>query len=331
MSPDLDPYPGDLVARTLRSVIRWIRTLSKSLDGEPKRLHKIPEAQDKTPTTRETANAAGTPTDPILKKIFAGASRFPGLSIYIHGSWADNTRTTFSDLDDLIVVDSKYFRDKKVRSDMIRWLNAVDMRFCRLDPLQHHGHWLLEREELSQLNESNIPLLVVDQSLCLQGPFEVGAHVDTNRTREGLLENIRATLQNIEAWHYKYEEDRLNLYEAKCLVGSFLLLPAYLFQLRGIRVSKRYGIEHAHEILSIESLKAIHWASNARTRWDDALAGYKFQAFSYLPYLFTNPHLYRRVAQTLAPRFPKKSLPLLGERAVKSFVAQCNQQAIEHE
>ena len=44
------------------------------------------------------------------------------ISVYLHGSWADNTKTAFSDIDDFIVIDDINISQK----DMIKIINILN-------------------------------------------------------------------------------------------------------------------------------------------------------------------------------------------------------------
>ncbi|ACA98422.1 MULTISPECIES: nucleotidyltransferase domain-containing protein [Cyanophyceae] len=260
-----------------------------------------------------------------LDKIFSEYNQFENIDIYIHGSWVDETKTPFSDLDDLIIVkrsDIKTFREvRKIES----WLNRVDMRFCRIDPLQHHGHWIIYKDQLENYDESYMPLIVLENSICLQGEKHISAQVDLEATQQGLEKNLDTTLSNIEKYYEKYQKGKINLFEMKCLVGSFLLIPAYVFQLQGKRATKKWAIENASNIYSANAHKALEVCSMMRQDWGKALNTFQFRLFSISPKFFTNPHLYRRFAQKMSPKFPYELFPTLEITSVQKFVQETRQ------
>ena len=206
---------------------------------------------------------------------------------------------------------------------MKNWLNKVDMRFCRIDPLQHHGHWILSKEELNCLDESYIPISVVNGALCLQGPSSLSATIDMEKTRIGLRRNVVATLQNITDLFDKYQNKKINLYEMKALVGSFLLMPAYLFQLNNHRVSKKWAIENINTLLPANACNIVYASEEIRKNWAIPLSGWRYAMFRITPFLFANPHLYRIFASKFAPRFMVNQLPILASNDVDDFVAHC--------
>jgi hypothetical protein len=255
-----------------------------------------------------------------IKTVFSGAQKFPFIDLYVHGSWADNTRTPFSDLDDLVIIDRERIKNNKQIRMLEIWLNRVDMKFCRIDPLQHHGHWLIYRDELDNYNESFIPLTVLERAILVQGSKSIDAKINKDLTVEGVKQNLELTLSNIQRLFEKYEAGSINLYEMKGLVGSFLLVPAFAYQCRRNRVTKKWALENSHQIYSEEGYQAIDYCSFVRNNWHTALRGSQYYIYSLTPYFFTNPHFYRRFARHLSPKFPKQAFPLLEECWVKAFI-----------
>lgn len=262
-----------------------------------------------------------------VKMIFSGVEKFPFLNIYVHGSWADETKTPFSDLDDLVIIHNEKVKSKLDATRAERWLNNVDMLFCRIDPLQHHGHWIVYADKLEDLDESVIPLSVIDNSMLIQGPEKVNYVANLDKTKAGLKNNITVTCDNITRWMKKYTAKQINSYEMKALIGSFLLLPAYLFQHNGKEISKREAIERKNEIFSMESCLLLDKCSKIRDEWGIVTESSNFKYLKYASYIFTNPHLFRRFSMKFAPKFPNSQFPHIPEREVKNFLEEVKKNA----
>src|SRR5690606_30205071 len=109
-----------------------------------------------------------------LESIFRGAENFPMVDVYVHGSWADNSRTAFSDLDDLVIIDRSKLRGQKAATKrLISWLNKVELRLYRMDLLQHHGHWIIFKDMLRNYDQSYIPLNVLNGAIIIQGQAKI--------------------------------------------------------------------------------------------------------------------------------------------------------------
>lgn len=238
-----------------------------------------------------------------LLRIFEGVHKFPYLNVFVHGSWADDTRTPFSDLDDLIIIDSAFIENNKEKRKLDIWLNKVDMRFCRLDVLQHHGHWFITKNDLFNYDGSHIPLGVLRDSIMIQGNGQVQYFLNSQATKLGLKRNIEHTLSNIERLSELYFSKRINAYDLKCLVGSFLLLPAYLFQYSdGIDISKREAILSSHKIYTKKAYSVIEKSSKIRMEWGRVMKIKDIFFLKILSKVFTNPHLFRKFVAKFSPK-----------------------------
>ena len=262
-----------------------------------------------------------------MREIFRGVDAFPWISVYVHGSWADETRTAFSDLDDLVVVHGAQRRSDHDIRRLERWLNVVDLRFLRKDPLQHHGHWIIHSVELTCLDESYMPLVVLEDALVIQGEPRLEAIVDNTSTRRGLERNLTQTVRAIAAWTREYEQGTLNLYDTKHLIGAISLLPAYVIQLRGEYVDKSAAIRMFHDAASIKAREALDWATDARAGWAAVQHGPGYWALEAGPLLVRNPNLHRRLASRFSPRLDNSTLPRLDPEAVTQFLREASAMA----
>lgn len=256
----------------------------------------------------------------FLKALFKGYKRFPSLEIYIHGSWADNTKTSFSDFDDLIIVHDGDFSTTSERKELDKWLNKVDMRFCRMDPLQHHGHWIIWESELNNYDESYMPMSVLANGLVLQGRHRIFYSVDTLLSRHGLLRNIDFTLRNIEVLMLRYFDNKINAYDLKCLIGSILLMPAYLYQSQGVDLSKREAIESSNVIFSTDAFEVIRKASYMRSNWDRVFKSSRMIPLKLFSKICTNPHIFRKVSKKISPVVSSNTFPVWHKEEVDNYI-----------
>ena len=265
---------------------------------------------------------AGRRADPnsAYRRVFSGIEEFPALAVYAHGSWGDGTMTPFSDYDDLIIVDYSCIRDPGEMRRLENALYDVDARFCRLDPLQHHGHWIVAREDLAALDESYIPLKVLDGAVCVQGDLEVGYSVDMIRSAQGFRNNINMTCEGIELLFAAYQQHRINLFDMKSLVGSFFIIPAYVFQSRGQVISKAEAIGRAEELFGAGGCSLISKCSAIRREWGRVVGTPEFGRFRRIGGLCGNGNLHRRYAQRFAPSFPVAAFPRLEAGEVEEFL-----------
>lgn len=258
-----------------------------------------------------------------IKSIFKELDKFEGLlSVYLHGSWADSTTTPFSDIDDFIVLEDRQLSQGDLR-EIIAALNKVDMRFCRIDPLQHHGHWLTCRSELADYDNSFIPLFILRESRLLLGSRDVRANINHATTIDGLRSNIRNFCGNIVSLVRKLHSGSISAYELKILVGSFALMPAFIFQLNGLELNKPEAISRAGEIYSVKSMELIKWSTECRANWSVVTNMTKYRLFSLLTYLVSNPFIWRKIAAKYSPQVSQAKLSRLSGIRISNSQVEC--------
>jgi hypothetical protein len=330
----LDPQRHGWLRRGART-LRWLAHGHRLAGANPVPLQRlVPQEEGRPPCRPQTDHPVArtiavdrlAPATPELRRLFRGVERFACVDVFVHGSWADATRTPFSDLDDLVIVDAARIAGAGEARRLERWLNRVDMRFCRLDPLQHHGHWLVYRDLLEAYDASYMPLCVLDGALRVQGGAEIVYRIDAARTRAGLRRNIIATCASIDRLGGKYLAGRINTWQMKALVGSFLIMPAYVFQLRGAELAKPAAIGRAAELFSAGPCALLDACTAIRAGWGVVTRRPGHGLLRLAAALARDPHLFRWCAARLAPRFPRARLARLQADHIHAF----REEALRH-
>lgn len=238
----------------------------------------------------------------LIEDIFKSLEKYSEyIQVFLHGSYADNTTTDFSDIDDFVIIDLKKLKENGVDRLFFRALNRIDMKFCRIDPLQHHGHWICLKEELNYYDNSFLPLFILKDAKSLIGNSSIYAFIDIDRTKTGLKRNLINTCKSIENLAELYFKNEINSYQLKGLIGSFVLMPSFIMQINSKSTTKPEAIKLAHTIFSTEALNCIIWSTNCRKNWGIITSNYRFKAFSVLPIIFTNSYLWRRFSKSFSP------------------------------
>lgn len=235
----------------------------------------------------------------VLEEIFRPLQGLGNVQVFVHGSWADSSRTAFSDLDDFVIVDDNLTPTERI--ELQRRLNDIEFHFQRIDPLQHHGHWLINKNELKNYDNSFIPLFVLQNAVSVVGPNTLHGIVNPGKTMAGLVKNIIGTCRNIERYQQRLERGCLNIYELKCFVGSILLLPPLIFQVLGSELDKRSAILNADKIISDKCLKLIEFATQCRNNWRLITESEEYRNFVKKLDGYTNGAEWRRFAASHAP------------------------------
>lgn len=249
------------------------------------------------------------------------------IEIYLHGSYADNTKTPFSDIDDFIVLDFEKLQKDKLLLKVVRLLNYIDMKFCRIDPIQHHGHWISSKTEIVNYDNSFIPLHILKDSKCVIGRNFLEGSINPIVTKDGFKRNIINTCKEIERLVELYFNNSINAYQLKGLVGSFALMPALVYQIMGDNYSKPEAIMLSNKIFSKKAQSCIEWSTANRANWHIITGHAKFKVFGLLPYLCFDPHLWRIFSSKFSPRVSivqKNNLSKvhLSQNFVKDFLSE---------
>jgi predicted nucleotidyltransferase len=239
------------------------------------------------------------------------------VQVFLHGSYADDTTTAFSDIDDFIIIDLKELRKNRILSKVMNILNEIDMEFSRIDSIQHHGHWICSKEELKNYDNSFLPLQIIEDSKCVIGDNSIRGYVNTEISEEGLKNNIQNTCKGIKRLSDLYFRNKINAYQLKCLVGSFVLMPAFILQAQGENCTKPEAINRAKKNLSEKSLACIEWSTNCRNNWETISETQKFKRFSFFSQVFKDPFLWRRYSNKFSPKVSKNQKNAISNISLK--------------
>lgn len=236
----------------------------------------------------------------ILEQLFSTLAEHKAVQTFVHGSWADDSKTPFSDLDDFIIINDEILTPGEL-NEIYKKLEKIELKLQRLDPLQHHGHWIATSGNLKNYDNSYIPLHILKSAIPIRCNPAIDAVVNQVKTRRGLAENLVINCRNIRSFYRKYENDELNIYDLKCFVSAIALIPPLLFQLRGEEVDKRTAIGRASELFSVNALKLLRWSSEKRSNWGRVINDPKYLSFSSRLKEFSNAREWRLYAEKHAP------------------------------
>ncbi len=266
-----------------------------------KRICYLPNRDKKVNDNLRTSNIDIIDVDENKNKnIFRELNNIGYIWVYLHGSQGDNTTTPFSDFDDLIIIDAEKLTGRNLLKTK-KALLKIDMKFCRYDFLQHHGHWIITKQSLQNYDASYMPVSVLQKCKIIKGPESISYNLNLNKTITGLKNNIIKTVENIRILYNDFENNRINIYNLKRLIGSYVLIPPMLFQLLNKEITKPEAIKRAMEIFSIESLNCLTWSTYCRENWNNIYKFLSVRLFKAAKYFFSNPFKYRKFASKYSP------------------------------
>jgi predicted nucleotidyltransferase len=280
----------------IKTIVKQIFNLKTTIDVQT--INK----NDKEKLTEIDIFITDRSIDPFIQNLFKKLKPFNRyVDVYLHGSWADNTKTPFSDIDDFIILKTKLLKEKRILHKVCKILNDIDMRFCRIDPIQHHGHWICSKDELENYNNSFMPCYILKNSKLVFGNSKLKFNVNLKASEIGFKKNIISTCNGIEKLSKKYFDNSINAYQLKELVGCFALIPAFIMQAKGLKYNKPEAIKLAHTIFSDRALQCVVWSTNNRDNWGFITNKLTYKLFNYLTFLFTDPFTWRKFSRKNSP------------------------------
>lgn len=286
------------------------------------RVHTLHHAPEFLTSMTATAHRVG---ELELVEVHRPLQRFKQCRVFVHGSWADGTRTPFSDLDNLILIDDSRLSTRDWYGISLA-LAQVDLKMMRLDPLQHHGNWIILQSDLEGLDESYLPLHVLEGALCLQGSPEVHARVSVASSSERMRRNVASLAGALRIFS---DPQKMTLWNAKHLVSGLSLMPAYVHQVRGKRISKKDALsaEAVEAIFSATASQAVAWATKARNDWGQQLEQAEFRAFSGRAVELESGPAIRKFAKANSPRPTQEFVGTLPTLEIAALISESQSHA----
>ena len=195
--------------------------------------------------------------------------------IYLHGSLASGDRVAYSDVDVIVVIRNG------VRQRSWRWfrliytLNQCLIHFYRLDPLQHHGWMVFDEDDLTDFPIDRLPVDLLRESRSLLPGVGENLVLRVREYREDPRQALYVLARSIvkKLAHPRYPAD---LYQLKCLLSEFMLLPAvYLGTRDNAGALKKQSFERAKKDFSAVDWRVMEEISEIRLNWDLSMSGWR--------------------------------------------------------
>lgn len=202
-----------------------------------------------------------------LNDVYAGSGLRDSVRIVLHGSYADNTATAFSDVDDWVLVGEEVFQNFELFCATKKMLSKLSFYFQKIDPTQHHGHWIFNVFDLDWYERPIMPEVVFENAVSFGLPCEIElrmAQKESLTFREIRTFNVRTVKNGME----KILSSRINHYQLKEMVSSLSLLAPLHFQVNGKVLSKRAAFQ-ALQDLPPEFFDAFQWSTSIREQWQE--------------------------------------------------------------
>jgi hypothetical protein len=230
----------------------------------------------------------------------------------VHGSFGNNEVVKFSDFDGLLILKSDSLYEKS-KDELKRFIRDSYKIIYKIDPLQHHGWFVIKKNQLENYPQDYLPNEVFEFSKSLSGKdieFEIEIPLKTDYLTPfvNLKNNLLRTIR---------EKRPKNLYKLKSFLSGLMLMPSLYLQAKLERgCFKKDSFNIAKNDFSEREWKPIEVASSIRQMWN-----YELNYFQKI--IMTSPgKFYRILAKRLfAPRIDGEIGKLLGNQ----FYSECRE------
>lgn len=95
------------------------------------------------------------------------------IGLYLLGSYATHDYTTWSDVDLLMILKEETLKEKKSLLECKKSIEKINKILLRIDPLQHHGVFILPEKELHNYSEAFFPISFLEKGICIMGKEKI--------------------------------------------------------------------------------------------------------------------------------------------------------------
>jgi hypothetical protein len=192
---------------------------------------------------------------------------------YVHGSIATSEEIAYSDFDGLIIVKNECMKNPQMLEELFSALKETERMMLDMDPLQHHGWFVLTEADLNDYPNHYFPDVLLDHAATLMGRTRLvlqQGEAEQSSFRSSFLKLAQSITTKLDAGSYLQ-----NYYAFKNLMSEFMLLPAIYIQAKtGKGVFKKYSFEIVERELG-ESYAVMKKISDLRQQWNyQSPAGY---------------------------------------------------------
>lgn len=190
----------------------------------------------------------------LLKILYPVTDEFYG--VYVHGSYATGDFVESSDFDIVYILKDVVAKDPERLLSLRKRLAEVKNCLLKVDPLQHHGPYVITPKIMENYLESYLPLDVWKEAAPIWGPRKLVFHVQNSEYHNKLW--FEKSLE-----YYNREIDLRTEYDRKRFICMACMIPAVAHPY----VTGRYATkDKAIEWMAKKYPKSKPWAVELNVR-----------------------------------------------------------------
>lgn len=186
---------------------------------------------------------------------------------YVHGSVGTSEEIPYSDFDGLIIIKDAAMANANAFFQVVLALKVTEKMMYDMDPLQHHGWFIMTEKDLNEYPEHYFPHVLFEYGKCLFGEttFNIGLRhegyaIEFKNAFSGLTNSIQEKM--LKGDHLQ------DYYQLKNWLSQLLLLPAVYLQAKsGQGIFKKYSFQKLTEEPGLDT-GVLRKISGIRERWN---------------------------------------------------------------
>lgn len=212
----------------------------------------------------------------------------------VHGSLGNYDEISYSDFDALVIIKNEVLESPARLTRVVRKLNEMRSIMLSMDPLQHHGWFILAEFMFENFDETYFPSVLFNYSKSILHDKPVALHLKTN-LHQPYAEKCNSFIETLSK-SLKSKGKIKNMYLLKSELSRFMLLPAMYYAARhGKSIFKKESFAEVKKDFSNAEWQVMNDISSIRNQWDLRWNGVSRQII--LKYFYIHHKL-------LAPFFP---------------------------
>lgn len=253
---------------------------------------------------------------PVIRFVrYIESLKVPGIkSVWVHGSLATlDYISGYSDCDATLILDIKSIIDANSLLRLRKNISRMACRLHKIDPLQHHGLFIVTECDLKSYHQSFFPLKIIERSVALKGEviinyYDSGSGISSERAA---FLSMAQCMRSVAC-----DMSRLRTaYSIKAHVQTLILMWVIYLQLRdGKFWHKKDALLSARDNMPSGLWSIVENITKLRESW-------KYRSF--VPYFHIlciwNPRLPPAIVRAVS-KFSSKSI---GQKLMKGWQFEC--------
>ncbi len=236
----------------------------------------------------------------------------------VHGSIATNEMINYSDFDGLIIIRDEVFKDKDRLIKLAKVTHESRRIMHQIDPLQHHGWFVLAECDLKDYPLNFLPLEVLAYSKLLipSTGLELEVSIKSKADYYGPVKTLCRRIRKVA----QVGNRPRTIYQLKSILSEFMMLPTLYIQARDQRgIFKKFSFTAAAADFNQSTWSIMDEVSQMRAEWPEIENQSELQKFRKIGYIWMK---YRKKK---GPRIPAMFLSKLNDDFYRRMAELANQ------